>query len=79
MVPSYPFVFHGHMATLYQQFLKEPNTHIRVTKGCLLDGPEATTLYESKAKSKISDGHTKSENRWSPAFAPERERCFSCY
>lgn len=64
MILSYPVVLHGHVATLCQQFLKELNTHIRATKGCFLDGLEATTRYESTAKSKTSDGHTQSENRW---------------
>lgn len=65
MIPSYPVVLHGYVATLCQQFLKELNTHISATKGCFLDGLEATTWYESTAKSKTSDGHTQSENRWS--------------
>lgn len=79
MIPSYPVVLHGHVATLCQQFLKELSTHIRATKGCFLDGLEATARYESTAKSKTSDGQTQSENRWRPALAHERERCFSCY
>lgn len=79
MIPSYPVVPHGHVATLCQQFLKELSTHIRATKLCFLDGLEATTRYESTAKSKTSDGQTQSENRWRPALAPEREQCFSCY
>lgn len=68
--PSHPVVFHGQVATLWQQFLKELKVHIRATKGCLLDGRGAITLCESKAESqhasKTSDGLTKSENRGSP-------------
>lgn len=39
------------VATVCQQFLKELKAHIRATKGCLLDGPEAIALCESKTKS----------------------------
>lgn len=51
MTPSYPVVFHGQVATVCQQFLKELKAHIRATKGCILDGPEAIALCESKTKS----------------------------
>lgn len=34
-----------------QQFLKELKAYIKATKGCLLNGPEAIALCESKTKS----------------------------
>lgn len=69
MIPSYPVVFHGHVATLCWQFLIKELDTLEPPRGAFWMVLKPPHCIESKAKYKTSDGHTKSENRWRPAFA----------